>query len=254
VSEAGNAGKRAASLLIVAALVGAPWYALRSGAIAIPNEWNPWAPLEVDAPMNWTTRFKLSRVSGDDALCLAALAQSGMRYEPVADRILVDGCALDNAVRVRAIRTTGTTGTTGAGGTAGVAVGEPFMLSCRSALSLTLWERHILQPVSRAYFDVPVTRIEHYGSYACRNIYGRKDAPLSRHATADALDIAGFVLANGRRVSVERDWRGSDAEALFLHDVHRGACRVFDSVLGPEYNAAHRNHLHLDRGGGRVCR
>jgi hypothetical protein len=242
VSEAGKTRKRAVSLLIVAALVGAPWYALRTGAIAIPNEWNPWAPLELDAPMNWTTRFKLDRVAGDDAMCLAALAESGMRYEPVADRVTGDGCALDNAVRVRAMRTTG------------VGVGEPFTLSCRSALSLTLWERHILQPVARAYFDVPVTRIEHYGSYACRNIYGRKDAPLSRHATADALDIAGFTLANGRRVSVERDWRGSDAEALFLHDVHRGACRVFDSVLGPEYNPAHRDHFHFDRGGFRVCR
>ena len=229
--------RRAAAWLLAAALVALPWYALRTGVV--PNEWNPWAPLELDAPLNWTTRFKLERVTKDPTMCLAALAASGMRYEPVADRTISAGCALENAVRVRA---------------SGVAVGEPFTLTCRSALALTLWERHVMQPVARAYFDSPVTRIEHYGSYSCRNIYGRKDAPLSRHATADALDIAGFTLANGRRVSVERHWGKGGAEALFLGDVHRGACRVFDSVLGPGYNAAHRDHFHFDRGGYRVCR
>ena len=229
--------KRVAGVLLLAALVAAPWYALRSGVI--PNEWNPWAPLELDAPLNWTTRFKLGRASSEPAMCLAALAESGMRYERLPDRAIAEGCTLRNAVRVRA---------------SSVAIGEPFMLSCRSALSLALWERHVMQPVARAYFDAPVTRIEHYGSYACRNIYGRKDAPLSRHATADALDIAGFALANGSRVNVERDWGRGEREALFLRDLHRGACRVFDSVLGPDYNAAHRNHFHFDRGGYRVCR
>jgi hypothetical protein len=231
--------KRIAGWLVVALLVAAPWYALKSGAISIPDEWNPWAPLDVKAPLGWTTRFKLARVVNDRGICLAMLAEAGVRYEPVADRAIRDGCGFENAVRVRATN---------------VAVGESFTLSCRSALSLALWERHVLQPVSQAYFDVPVASIQHYGSYACRSIYGRKDAPLSRHATADALDIAGFTLANGKRVSVARDWKGSDREALFLHDVHRGACRVFDSVLGPEYNAAHRDHFHLDRGGWRVCR
>ena len=229
--------KRALGWLAFAALIGVPWYGLRSGVI--PNEWNPWAPLEVDAPLGWTTRFKLSRVSRDRQMCLATLEQTGMRYEPVADRTIAVGCELTNAVRVRATS---------------VAVGEPFVLSCRSALALALWERHVMQPVARAYFDAPVVRIDHYGSYACRNVYGRKDAPLSRHATADAVDIAGFRLADGKRVTVARDWTGSNREALFLRDVHRGACRVFDGVLGPEYNAAHRDHFHFDRGGFGVCR
>jgi hypothetical protein len=231
--------KRIARWLVPLAIVAAPWYALRTGAIVVPDEWNPWAPLEVDAPLGWTTRFKLARAVNDRAICLATLGEAGVRYEPVADRAIRDGCGFDNVVRVRATS---------------VAVGEPFTLSCRSALTLALWEKHVLQPTARAYFDEPVARIDHYGSYACRNIYGRKDAPLSRHATADALDIAGFTLADGKRVNVARDWKGSGREALFLRDVHRGACRVFDSVLGPEYNAAHRDHFHFDRGGWRVCR
>jgi hypothetical protein len=228
---------------VLGVVVAAPWYALRTGLLTIPDEWNPWAPLSLEQPLSWTTRFKLARVSRDDTMCLAVLERSGMRYEPVADREVAPGCGFDNAVRIRAIGSRDNT----------VAV-EPFTLTCRSALSLALWERHIVQPAARAWFDAPVTRLEHFGSYACRNIYSRKEAPLSRHATADALDVAAFTLADGRRVRVDRDWRGHDAQALFLHDVHSGACRVFDSVLGPDYNAAHANHFHLDRGGFRVCR
>ena len=65
--------------------------------------------------------------------------------------------------------------------------------------------------------------------------------------------MAGFVLTNGRRIRVS-EWADSGSEGAFLRDVHGGACRVFDSVLGPEYNAAHRDHFHLERGGSRICR
>src|SRR5688500_17725356 len=225
------------TLLIALLLAGA--YGVYSGRIAIRDEWNPWAPLKVDQPLHWLTRLKLGRLSTDDALCLGVLGQAQMRYQPVPDRELAPGCGFDNAVRIE--RTS-------------VRVSEPFTLSCRSAVALALWERHVLQPAARARFAEEVVRVDHFGSYACRNIYGRKDAPLSRHATADAFDVAGFTLASGRRVSVERDWGSGDADGLFLREVRDGACRVFDSVLGPEYNTAHRNHLHLDRGGYRVCR
>jgi hypothetical protein len=99
-----------------------------------------------------------------------------------------------------------------------------------------------------------VTRLEHFGSYSCRNVYGRTNAPLSRHATADAVDIAGFTLASGARIRVIDDWGGADRNGVFLRAVRDGACRVFDGVLSPDYNLAHRDHFHFDRGGFRVCR
>jgi len=214
-------------------------HGIYSGRIVIPDEWNPWAPLKLDEPLNWLTRYKLSRLSRDPALCLAVLDRAKMRYEPAPDHDGPDGCGYANAVRVSATS---------------VRVGEPFTLTCRSAVSLAMWERHIVAPAAQKHFERPVVRFQHFGTYACRNIYGRKDAPLSRHATADAIDIAAFVLADGRQVRVERDWGSDDADGRFLRDVHDGACRVFDSVLGPEYNEAHRNHFHLDRGGFRICR
>ena len=112
----------------------------------------------------------------------------------------------------------------------------------------------MLQPEARRVLGASVQRLEHYGSYACRNVYGREDGRLSQHATANALDLAGFVLADGRRITVARHWPGNGAEADFLQAIHRGACRFFNGVMGPEYNLAHADHLHLDRGPYRVCR
>lgn len=231
------AGRLFLLLVIVAAAAGV--YAVREGAIAIPERWNPWAPLRIEEPLHWLTRYKLERAGEDAASCLAVLDQAEMRFEPVADRETGPGCGFDNAVLISRTR---------------VNVGDAFTLSCRSALALALWERHIVEPAAQRRYGANVARLEHFGSYACRNVYGRKEGRLSRHATADALDVAGFVLEDGRRISVARDWGGDDADGAFLRDVHQGACTIFDSVLGPEYNAAHRDHFHLDRGGWRSCR
>ena len=133
-------------------------------------------------------------------------------------------------------------------------VGEPFSLTCRAAVSLALWEKHAVAPAAERHFGVPVQRIEHFGSYSCRNVYGRPNATRSRHATAEAFDVAGFVLADGRRIRVLGDWHKDSAASGFLHDVRDGACRFFDGVLSPDYNAAHRDHLHVDRGPYRMCR
>jgi hypothetical protein len=183
--------------------------------------------------------MKLDRLSSDGAMCLSVLAGARMRYRSVPDRVTPEGCSLQNAVMIE--RTS-------------INVGRPFILSCRSAVALALWEQHVLHPAALARFSQPVVRMEHTGSYACRNLYGREGAALSRHATADALDVSGFVLKSGRRIRVAQDWASEDESGAFLLDVRDGACEVFDGVLGPEYNAAHRDHFHLDRGGARMCR
>jgi hypothetical protein len=214
-------------------------YALHSGAVRVPDRWNPWAPLDIEEPLGLLTRYKLSRLARDEGLCRAVLGRADMRYQAVADRDGADGCGFANAVRVS--RTS-------------AQVGDPFTLTCPSAVSLALWERHVLQPAALAHYGRRVARVEHFGSYSCRNVYGREGGRRSNHATADAFDIAGFVIDGGRRVRVVNDWRGDDADAAFLRDIHGGACRVFDAVLGPDYNAAHRDHFHFDRGAYRACR
>ncbi len=205
----------------------------------IPDEWNPWAPLRLAAPPDFLTRYKLSRASADDEVCRETLAQTSWVYAPIADETTAPGCGYRNAVRIDRMR---------------AAVSEPFAASCREALSLALWELHVLQPSALRHFGAPVTKIEHFGSYSCRGVYGRPNARKSHHATADALDVAGFVIGDERRVRVLSAWPSDGAEGRFVREVHEGACKFFDSVFGPDYNAAHRDHLHLDRGPFRSCR
>jgi hypothetical protein len=118
----------------------------------------------------------------------------------------------------------------------------------------SLFEAHALQPAARRHFGREVTRVVHFGSYACRNVNHREMGRRSEHATANALDIAGFVLADGTRIMLAEDWDGAGARAAFLRDVRAGACRFFDVVLGPDFNEAHRDHFHLDMGRFRACR
>ena len=91
------------------------------------------------------------------------------------------------------------------------------------------------------------------GSYNCRNVAGSERR--SAHATASAIDVSGFVLADGRRITVLGDWRGgTPAERQFLQVVHASACKRFGTVLGPNYNSAHQNHFHVELSGGSFCR
>ena len=99
----------------------------------------------------------------------------------------------------------------------------------------------------------PLVRIETMGSYSCRNV-GTSDR-LSAHATANAIDVSGFVLADGRRITVLGNWySGTPAEQAFLRVVQTSACKRFGTVLGPAYNAAHANHLHVEISGQSFCR
>lgn len=225
--------------LAVSAVLGAFTVAARVVWIAIPPEYVPWTPLDVTATPNIWTRHKLARLNSNAEWCRDSLARSALEFEPVPDRVTGEGCGFTDAVLVR--RTT-------------AEVSEVFSITCRTAVSLAMWEQHVVQPAAQRHFGQDVRVIEHFGSYSCRNVYGRPAATRSRHATAEAWDVAGFVLADGKRVRIVRDWQGAGADAGFLRDVRDGACQFFDAVLSPDYNQAHRDHLHLDRGPYRMCR
>lgn len=229
------------------ALAGWAWQA---GWLHLPDKHNPWAPLDVNAPPNWLTGYKLQRTRSSPSACQTALAQTSLRYTPLPDRITGPGCGFVDAVLVRQ---------------SAVRLGSPVSLSCPMAVSFAMWERHSLQPAAQARFGEPVVALQHLGSYACRSINtGNGNAadagPRSRHSTADALDIAGFTLASGRHITLLKNWRtrGSpapqDAAALMLFDVQQGACRFFSGVLSPDYNAAHQDHFHFETGSNSMCR
>lgn len=205
----------------------------------LPDHLNPWAPLAYEATPDWLTGFKLQRLQSEPAACQAFMATTPWRFQSVPDRDTGQGCGFSNALQVRQTS---------------VAVSSQFTLSCPAAASLALWERNVMQPVAQATLGTEVRRLEHLGSYACRNVYGGEAGNRSQHATANALDIAGFVLDDGRRITVARNWQGETPASAFLREVHQGACRFFNGALGPEYNQAHADHFHFDSGRYRVCR
>ncbi|MDD0841864.1 extensin-like domain-containing protein [Pseudomonas sp. Gutcm_11s] len=222
--------------LVLLSLMIAP-LAVQQGWVQVSPRLNPWAPLDVRQPPNLLTGYKLMRLQRDPELCRLALDSSVLRYTAVADSEPAAGCAVQNSVRVDR---------------SAVQFSSSFLASCRLAVAYALFEEHGLQPAARRAFGQPVARVDHLGSFACRNIGNSQRR--SQHATANALDIAGFRLQDGRRISVARHWAGKGPEALFLREVRDAACDSFRVTLGPEYNAAHRDHLHLDMGLFRLCR
>jgi hypothetical protein len=75
---------------------------------------------------------------------------------------------------------------------------------------------------------------------------GNPHAHISEHAFGNALDIAAFTLADGRRVTVKDGWRGMPEEQGFLRDIQAGACAHFTTVLAPGSNVYHYDHIHVD--------
>ncbi|WP_419825633.1 extensin family protein [Sphingomonas sp.] len=172
--------------------------------------------------------------------CLARLSADGARFQPLPDRFYTDQCWALAAVRLDNI---------------GMPVTNLGQMTCELADSLTRWTRDATQKAAVAWLDAPVIRIESFGTYSCRPINNVPGARLSEHGHANAVDISGFVLANGRRITVLADWNGPDPYARnFLRAVHDAGCRRFNVVLGPDANALHRNHFHFDMGPGRACR
>jgi hypothetical protein len=231
--------RRVVLVLVLLLAVGTPT-ALWRGWLAVPERYDPWAPLDVKEKPTLVTPWKFRRARDNPELCTFGLISSDLAYRRVPDLEDETGCGFENAVRISGSRELRFNGAP--------------ILTCPMALALAVFEEHVLQPASERHLGEPVARIEHLGSYACRNLYGREKARRSEHAGANAIDIAGFVLGDGRRITLARDWGGDDAEGRFLEAVRDGACRFFNIVLGPAYNAAHRDHFHFDMGRFRVCR
>ena len=124
---------------------------------------------------------------------------------------------------------------------------KPVTIDCSMIPVLEAWFSEVVQPSAQARFGSPVAGVNVFGAYSCRSVDNISGAPLSEHAFGNAIDIAGFQLADGREISIVRDWKKTDGEeAAFLHKIHAGACQNFTTVLGPGTDVFHYNHFHLD--------
>jgi hypothetical protein len=203
----------------------------------------PWTELDLAAPPGRFTNSKIADLGNDAPRCRALLRAAGSPSRPAPDRLVSDECGYRDGTLIR-----GEVEPAPAG----------LVTSCPVAAAMFLWEEEV-QRGARRLLGSPVREVLHAGSFSCRRLYNRENGAWSEHATADAVDILGFRLEDGRTVSVLSDWEDRGPTGTFLRLVRDRACTVFTTVLSPDYNAAHRDHLHFDtadRGpaGWRACR
>jgi hypothetical protein len=138
-----------------------------------------------------------------------------------------------------------------------VAVMPAATLACPIVSALEQWIDGAVQPAAQRWFGERVVEIKQISAYSCRGMNGQPGAHISEHAFGNALDIAAFTLADGRRVVVQTGWNGSPEEQGFLRDVEAAACQEFNTVLAPGSNRFHYNHIHVDlmrrSSGRRIC-
>lgn len=228
-----------ARFLLLALVAGALFGSFRLGLV--PAHLTPLPALSLAERPSWFVDTRLAMLKRDRALCEAVLKPPHIDAVAIPDSPYKNGCGWLNAVRFRQA--------------GGAQLGADRM-TCDMAAGLALWIAHEVQPAAMTHLGERVTRIGDMGVYDCRNIIGSTllKNVRSQHATANAIDISGFSLANGKQVSVLKHWTGDTAEARFLKAVHASACRYFRVALGPEFNAAHKNHFHFDRGAFSRCK
>lgn len=198
----------------------------------------------IDRPIDGGTRAAVLRESAELTRCVAELTAARVEFRPKPDRTDGEACQQIQA------------GLLGAdmGTVARMNPAQPEM-TCRLALAVSIWRRQSLEPAARELLGSDVVQIDHFGAYACRNVNnGGGSTRISAHAQASALDVAGVRLRDGRRISLAGDWHGDGPEARFLRRIRDDACRIFGTVLSPDYNAVHRDHLHLEATDTRFCR
>lgn len=205
----------------------------------LPSYYNPFAPLQLSDPPGRITQFKLRRLS--PSACAALLAQANQQRLVTSVAVANSGgdCPLTDVVRVRDFGV--------------VKLSSSFLASCPLALSSALFIEQQARPLTERFTGQPLVQIDHLGSYACRNIYNRADARRSEHASAEALDLSAFRLADGQRVTVLNGWRQPETQP-WLRAMLSASCGYYGNGLGPEYNAAHANHFHLGMRGFGLCR
>jgi hypothetical protein len=103
-----------------------------------------------------------------------------------------------------------------------------------------------VQPAALRWFGQRVVEIKQISAYSYRGMNGNPDAVVSEHAFGNALDMAAFIFASGRKITVKDGWHGGPEEQGFLRDIHLAACEMFTTVLAPGSNAYHDDHMHID--------
>jgi hypothetical protein len=135
--------------------------------------------------------------------CAVDLQQAGVKFTPLPNQDHGGGCSSIDAVKLLDIGTP----TTNLGA-----------MTCPLARNFAAWAQYAVKPAARKYFGREVVKIETFGTYSCRNIYGGRSAgcrsmPIRTRSTCRAscsptgggsCSTAGGRATNRRRSSSAR--------------------------------------------------
>lgn len=213
---------------------------LIGNSVTLPNHLNPFTPFDFRDAEGPFTQLKFQRALLTEDACKAALRTSETVFIDEAPRLSENpNCHIRERVVTSEI--------------AGVRL-NALDTRCDTALRMTAWVEFEVKPLAREMLGRELSGVDHVGSYNCRTMRtsSGNSSRMSKHATAEAVDVSGFRFEDGSSLTLVRDWNGAHGD--FLKAVHDASCDYFPLVLGPEYNALHRDHFHLEEGGWRACR
>ena len=165
--------------------------------------------------------------------CFQDLETAGVEARRVAGFVSEGQCVVEHPVVVEAVDTRN--------GLLSLP-GHP-VLDCRFAAAFADWLSEVVSPVAASLLGSPVDEVVTGPGHQCRNRAGGR---LSEHAIGNAVDVSGFRLVGGRRITIDQMAQAEGANLEFLNAISASACGYFTTVLGPGSDAAHSDHLHLD--------
>ncbi|OJT99065.1 MAG: extensin [Rhizobium sp. 63-7] len=182
----------------------------------------------------------------DHARCLAELEALSVTFTPAERLDEGKGCGIDKPLLVTVIQP-------------GVTLKPEGKLRCPAALALARWTKETVLPAAGiAFAGDTVVSLDQASAYVCRLRNNAETGKISEHARGNAVDIASFTFKSGKTVEIKPRREDSTFSGAFQRSVTAAACLYFTTVLDPESDAAHENHLHLDvlqrKGGYRYCR
>ena len=210
----------------------------------------PWRPLDMDAPIGLATGTKITLIAfAPSKVCLNKLAEANHLSHTQAAPKHQGHCGWSVATTMTEANRVSF---------------RPHTVTqqCPLMIASYIWLGDV-DKQARTLLGSPLVKVHHAGTYSCRRQRGNGSGAWSEHAFANAWDITGFELKDGRVISVLKDWNNTNtklsgkerrARARFLRKARDRACRLFRVVLSPDYNVAHRDHFHLDNGPALSCR
>ena len=122
-----------------------------------------------------------------------------------------------------------------------IALSPVSTLRCPMAEAVTHWIRDDVAPTIAA-LGKSLRGVETLDSFDCRPRNGIKDAKISEHGRANALDVRALKVANGAAVGLT----DAGVDKSLREKLRQSACVRFSTVLGNGADGYHDSHVHLD--------